>query len=520
MKLPPRLRRRSDPDTLAALNALIPADAVRADVLEILLGIRDARGFVDDEALEIVGDRLKMTDAELYELATFYPALNYGRREPQVEICDDLVCRLRRDARLDAALRSGRLDGHPCRAGSCRGRCDSAPITTDAREAIAPARIERDFDRFRESGGYDIIGRLRRRDAHPEHILEAIEASGAFGRAGVHFPVARKWRAALAQGGSPVVIINADEGELGAFKDRFILESDPHGVLEAALVAAMVVGAKRVILYLRDDYKHLHPTLRRVIAAVTGAGLGGDIRVDLRRSGSAYICGEETALIASLEGRRAQPHDRPPFPTTSGLFGAPTLVHNVETLYRLRSIWGAERDPSVAATDVLDPNALMFSVIGHVREPGLKVVSSPRNLFQLVERAGGMTKGQEFGGIVIGGSAGTIVAAEDCMRPLAELTSNGLRLGTGSAIVFSRGDAIHDIAAAMAAFLARESCGQCAPCRVGTAKMARMLSQGPLDFENGKSLAFVMREASICNLGRNAGAFLEGVVDQLCGARP
>lgn len=520
--MPSRLRRSSYPDTQGALNALIPPSAERSDVLEILLGIRDARGFVDDEALEAVAARLKMTNAELYELATFYPALNYENRETEshIEICDDLVCRLRRDVRLDEAMRSGRLDGRPCRAGSCHGRCDSAPISTPTREPVAPAAIERDFESFCRSGGYQILGRLREGEGLCGRILDAIESSGAFGRAGAHFPVARKWRAVIAQGRSPIVIINADEGELGAFKDRFILESDPHGVLEAALVAAMVVDAARVIVYLRDDYKHLHPALESAIAALTASGIPGDIRIDLRRSGSAYICGEETALIASLEGRRAQPHDRPPFPTTSGLFGAPTLVHNVESLYRLRSQWGAKPDPRVAATAVLDPNALMFSVSGHVRRPGLKIIPSLQTLFELVERAGGMAERKEFGGIVVGGSAGTIVPAEDCMRPLSELTNNGLRLGTGSAIVFSRDDAIREIAARMAAFLARESCGQCTPCRVGTAKMARMLSRESLDFEEGRSLAFVMREASICNLGRNAGAFLERVVDQLRGGRP
>jgi NADH:ubiquinone oxidoreductase subunit F (NADH-binding) len=519
MKLPPRSERPPQPDPRVVSNALIAPNVKRADVLEILLDIRDAHGFVDDDALELVAARLNMTNAELYELATFYPALNYSRRgtQPHIEICDDLVCRLRRDARLDAALRSGRLDGRPCRAGSCHGRCDSAPVTTRTRDAVTPAKIERDFESFRESGGYEIVDRLRAGTIATESVLESVECSGAYGRAGAHFPVARKWRAVIAQARSPVVIVNADEGELGAFKDRFILESDPHGVLEAALVAAIVVGAAHVVLYLRDDYKHLHPVLKSVVATLTALGIGGGICLEVRRSGGAYICGEETALIASLEGRRALPHDRPPFPTSSGLFGAPTLVHNVETLYRLRSIWGAERDPNVAATEALDPNALMFSVSGHVREPGLKVVSSLRNLFQLVARAGGMTEGREFGGIVIGGSAGAIVSAEDCMRPLAELTSNGLRLGTGSAIVFSRGDSIRDIAATMAAFLARESCGQCTPCRVGTTKMARMLAEGLLHFEEGKSFALAMREASICNLGRNAGVFLERVIDQLRG---
>jgi NADH:ubiquinone oxidoreductase subunit F (NADH-binding) len=518
-KLPPRSERPSQPDALVVSNALIAPNAERGNLLELLLDIRDARGFVDDDALEFVATRLNMTNAELYELATFYPALNYRRRgtEPHIEICDDLVCRLRRDARLDAALGSGLLDGRPCRAGGCHGRCDRAPVITRTRDAVAPAKIERDFESFRKSGGYEIVERLRARAIAAECILDSVESSGAYGRAGAHFPVARKWRAAIAQARSPVVIVNADEGELGAFKDRFILESDPHGVLEAALVAAIVVGAAHVVVYLRDDYKHLHPALKNAVAALTESGIPGGIRIDVRRSGGAYICGEETALIASLEGRRALPHDRPPFPTSSGLFGAPTLVHNVETVYRLRSIWGAERDPSVAATEALDPNALMFSVSGHVREPGLKVVSSLRNLFQLVACARGMTEGREFGGIVIGGSAGTIVSAEDCMRPLAELTSNGLRLGTGSAIVFSREDAIRDIAAALAAFLARESCGQCAPCRVGTAKMARMLAEGQAHFEDGKSLALAMREASICNLGRNAGVFLERVIDQLRG---
>ncbi|MFS8038868.1 NADH-ubiquinone oxidoreductase-F iron-sulfur binding region domain-containing protein [Xanthobacter sp. AM11] len=469
----------------AAIAAALTRGAQRGRLLEILLEVRDAKGGVgiSPAGLAAVAEHLRLFPSEAYEVATAFPAVNYAAATPYAtEGCGDLVC--------------GLLQGAPG-AGVCRNRCDGA----------RPAPVARTFADYRAAGGY---GQLRRVMADPgaaARMLAQLSAHQAVGRAGVGFPVGEKWRQVMAAGGTPVVIVNGDEGDLAIFKDRFILETDPHGVLEAALVAARVTGADLVFLYVRDDYAPIHAIVRRALEEVAAAGLAEGIGLELRRSGGAFICGEETALIASLEGRAARPTERPPFPTTRGYLGRPTLLHNVETFYRLTAAWGGT--PGSPASVLLDPQVRLFSVSGRVCAPGPKPVRGLSRLADLVEIAGGMQNGHALGGLVIGGSSGTLVGAADCRRPLADLLAEGLRLGTGGAIVFGADDEPRAIAARMAAYLARESCGQCGPCRIGTAHAARILAApGPLDLPLLDDLATVMGEGSLCALGRNAGRFL------------
>ena len=476
-------------------TALLSHGIARDGLLEILLDIRDHQGSVSQAGLQYLAERLRLTPAEVYEVATAFPAVNYGAEVPyrnDANNCCDLVCALLRGpAHIDNGMRPG----------VCGGRCDVPDSEPTPRS----------FEAFRAADGYTVVNRLQRTPTEKDQILQNIAARNEVGRAGVGFPVHRKWQSLIASGGESVVIVNADEGELATFKDRFILQSDPHGVLESALVAASVTGAKQLFFYLRDDYVNIHAILRGAIDDIVSAGLTEGLDVHLRRSGGAYICGEETALIASLEGRPARPRERPPYPTERGLQGRPTLVHNVETLYRLRGAWGAVHQNAVPVSALLDPEILLYSVSGRVRKPGPKLIRALPSLEALVRAAGGMREGEELGGVVVGGSAGTIVPASRCGVPLAELLASGLRLGTGSAVVFSKTDDIRWIAEKMAVFLARESCGQCAPCRIGTAKMARALAGGPLDLSLLDELASVMSQASICGLGRSAGKFLARV---------
>jgi formate dehydrogenase len=481
---------------IAAIEtALLSHGTARDGLLETFLDIRDRQGSVSQAGLQYMAERLRLTSAEVYEVATAFPAVNYGATVPyrnDTNNCGDLVC----------ALLRGPVDiDRGMRPGVCGGRCD----VPDSEPA------PRSFEAFLAAGGYTVVDRLQRTPTEKNQILQNIAGRNAVGRAGVGFPVHRKWQSLIASGGETVVIVNADEGELATFKDRFILQSDPHGVLESALVAASVTGAKQLFFYLRDDYADLHAIVRRAIDDTVAAGLTAGLDVHLRRSGGAYICGEETALIASLEGRPARPRERPPYPTERGLQGRPTLVHNVETLYRLRGAWGAVHEDAVPVSALLDPDMLLYSVSGRVRKPGPKLIRALPSLDALVRAAGGMREEEELGGVVIGGSAGTIVPASRCGVPLAELLASGLSLGTGSAVVFGKTDDIRWIAEKMAGFLARESCGQCAPCRIGTAKMARALAGGPLDRRLLDDLASVMSEASICGLGRSAGKFLARV---------
>ncbi|MFG1235662.1 NADH-ubiquinone oxidoreductase-F iron-sulfur binding region domain-containing protein [Xanthobacter autotrophicus DSM 597] len=489
-----------DAAELAALETSLARGATRERLLEILLEVRDAKGGrgISEKGLRHLADRLRLFPAEAYEVATAFPAVNYGASEPYAtEACGDLAC----------ALRHGTTSGR----GVCRNHCDGP------RQAPEP----RSFAAYRAAGGYGVLDALRDDPDAPARILELIATHHAVGRAGVGFPVAEKWRQVMAAAGTPVIIVNVDEGELAIFKDRFILESDPHGVLEAALVAGRVTGADAIFLYVRDDYAPIHAILRQAMSDVVAAGLTEGIAIELRRSGGAFICGEETALIASLEGRPARPSERPPFPTERGYLGRPTVLHNAETYFRLRAAWGAAPDPAVPVSGLLDPQAAVFSVSGRVRAPGPKLAHGLARLEDLVELAGGMAAGARLGGMVVAGSSGTLVAAADCRRPLADLLAEGLRLGTRGIIVFGADDDKRAIAARMAAYLARESCGQCGPCRVGTAKAAHVLAAPePLDMSILGDLSTVMGEASLCALGRNAGRFLGGLSSSLAPSNP
>ena len=472
----------------AAITESLARGASRERLLEILLEVRDVKGGlgISEQGLLRVAERLRLFPSEAYEVATAFPAVNYMASVPYaLHACGDLVC----------SLLHGGGSGH----GVCRNRCDGA------RSAPNP----RSFSAYRFAGGYQILDRLSRDLQEVPRLMESIATYRAIGRAGVGFPVVEKWRQVMRRGAVPVVIVNGDEGELAVFKDRFILENDPHGVIEAALVAARVTGADKIFFYIRDDYKPIHVILRKAIADVVSAGLASGIAIELRRSGGAYICGEETALIASLEGRPPRPAERPPFPTTRGYFGRPTLVHNVETFFRLRSVWGSAPEPDLPVSDLLAAEVTLFSVSGRVRNPGPKPVRGLSRLIDLVDIAGGLTEGVELGGMVVGGSSGTLLPAADCRRPLDELLSGRLRLGTGGIVVFGTGDDMRGVASKMAGYLARESCGQCGPCRVGTAKAAQALNApGRLDVPLINDLSVVMSEASICALGRNAGRFL------------
>ncbi|KAF0226752.1 MAG: hypothetical protein FD175_2955 [Beijerinckiaceae bacterium] len=498
-------------------DVLAHHDATSDRALEILLQLRDRLGGITDDVLVRVADGLKLSRAELYELATFYPSVRYHPTAvaTRAAACEDLVCALVRSPHSAGEREATRDESYLCGGSACRGRCDSAQdvVGTGSNVVHADKADWRTLESYRSAGGYGYVERLRRGDVDAADVLAAIERSGSASS------VVRKWRAVRDQHGEPVVIANASEGELGTFKDRHILERDPHGVIDAALVAVAVVGARRLIIYLRDDYDHLYRELQQVINEMRVAGLGADVEFDLRRSGGAYICGEETALIASLEGQRGRPREQPPFPTTHGLFGRPTLVQNIETLYRLRAAWGMRVEASLPVTRLLDPAVRIFSVSGRVCCPGVQLMASLPNIAALIAACGGMTEGEELGGVVLGGAAGSILTAEQCRLPLDDLLRAGIRIGSGSSvIVFAQRDDVRWIAAKMAAFLARESCGQCTPCRVGTSKMAGMLAGGPLDPVLMRSLAEVMREASICGLGRSAGQFLAGAAERLQGS--
>ena len=491
------------------------------DTLELLLVLRDRLGRIDYRVLNWVADKAKLPRVKLYELASFYPALREqgpSVRE-HIDACGDLVCALSQphsgNSRRNAASQF-RSDF----SQACRGQCDrlgSRNATTDAKEAPVGTSA-RNLDDYRKAGGYQYLTSLHNGDTDAGDVIDSLEKVAEIGRSGGNFPVHRKWHSILEKDDTPVVIVNASEGELGTFKDRHILENDPHGVIDGALVAARTIQAQEIIIYLRDEYSHLMKILTESIKEVQESKLIGKIGVRIRRAGGAYICGEETALISSLEGERAYPKERPPFPTESGLRNRPTLVHNVETFYRIRRAWGMRVEPSEDVTRLLDPACHALSVCGRGSVPGVRIIPRASTVVSLIGSAGGLPDGSELGGVILGGAAGTILTPDQCRMSFDDLSSSGIRLGSGSVIVFAATDDIRWIAAKMASFLARESCGKCAPCRIGTIKTAELLGgDQELSHDDMSALSTALREASICGLGRSAGQFAAEVATLLEG---
>ncbi|MDP6110115.1 MAG: NADH-ubiquinone oxidoreductase-F iron-sulfur binding region domain-containing protein, partial [Rhodospirillales bacterium] len=335
-----------------------------------------------------------------------------------------------------------------------------------------------------------------------ENVLGEIETSDLRGLGGAGFPVSRKWRFLLANSRPKIIAVNADEGEPGTFKDRHCLETNPHKVLEGALIAAWVIEAEAIYIYLRDEYPHIRAILEEEIAKIEQAGLSEGVKIHLRRGAGAYVCGEETALLESLEGNRGLPRNRPPFPANEGLFGLPTLINNVESLYFVAEIVtrGAEWYSQAGRPH-------FYSVSGHVREPGVKLAPAGISVNELIEKhAGGMTDGHTFTGYLPGGASGGILPASKggLAMDFGTLEEYGCFVGSSAVVILSDKDDIRDVVKNLTAFFEEESCGQCTPCRAGCEKLSLMLESGDWDDDLIRELSDAMREASICGLGQAA----------------
>ena len=333
-------------------------------------------------------------------------------------------------------------------------------------------------------------------------MLQTLERADLRGLGGAGFPVARKWRFLLDAPKPRLLAVNADEGEPGTFKDRFCLETDPHRVLEGALIAAWVIEADEIYIYLRDEYPGLHETLAVEIARLDSEGLATKTRFHLRRGAGSYVCGEESAMLESIEGKRGLPRNRPPYPAQRGLFGRPTLINNVETLYWLREI--LERG---AEWYLSEGRPHLYSVSGRVRAPGVKRVPLGVTARQLIEdHAGGMAAGHALKAYLPGGASGGILPAHLADLPLDfdKLDSYGCFIGSSALVVISESDSIRSVVLNLLRFFAHESCGQCTPCRLGTEKMVQLLDRPRWDEGLLEELSAAMRDASICGLGQAA----------------
>jgi formate dehydrogenase len=512
----------------AALGDLPP----RRDLLiEHLHAIQDREGCLREGHLVALAEWLRLAPVEVFEVASFYAHFDIlpdGAPAPApvtIRVCDGLPCAMAGAEALLDALRHAPPPHARVVAAPCMGACDRAPVVAaeqgalqNAVERATPEVVLRACARGvpmpppappRPLPAFAALHAVRDGRVTREAMLTAVEASGLRGLGGAGFPAARKWRSVLAHAGPRHLVVNADEGEPGTFKDRFCLERDPHRFLEGMLLAAHAVGAEACWIYLRDEYPGLRRDLAREIAAMEAASITAGMPIHLRRGAGAYICGEETALLESLEGKRGYPRHKPPFPGERGLFGRPTLIHNVETLWWLPEILGsADGAARFAATGRRGRSGKrLFSVSGRVRQPG--VVEAPAGVTarELIEEfCGGMAEGYRFVAYLPGGASGGILPAERADLPLdfGTLEPHGCFVGSGAVVVLSDRDDLAEAARNLVRFFRDESCGQCTPCRVGTAKAAHLLDAPRWDRALLEELTAAMADGSICGLGQAA----------------
>jgi formate dehydrogenase len=500
-------------------------------LIEHLHLIQDRFGCLSAAHLTALASEMGLAQTEVYEVASFYAHFDIvreGEAKPApltVRVCDSVTCELMGSRELMGKLRGALGDGVRVVRAPCIGRCDTAPAAEVGHHAIDGATVERvakavrahevkpalpdaiGLDAYRRAGGYKLLESCRSGQRTLDQVLEAVDGAGLRGLGGAGFPTGRKWRFVRAEPLPRMLAVNADEGEPGTFKDRWYMERDPHRFLEGVLLAAWAIEAKATYIYVRDEYPAARAVLAREIEALKRAGLDAGVELHLRRGAGAYICGEESAMLESIEGKRGLPRHRPPYPAQVGLFGRPTLIHNVETLWWLRDIvekggaWfagqGRRGHKGVRA----------FSVSGRVANPGVKIAPAGITARELIdEHCGGMAPGHGFKGYLPGGASGGILPASMADLPLdfGTLEAHGCFIGSAAVVVLSDRDRIRDVALNLMRFFEDESCGQCTPCRVGTEKAVKLMEKPHWDVGLLAELSQAMRDASICGLGQAA----------------
>jgi formate dehydrogenase len=520
--------RQIEPHALEQIAALLGERPRRRDLLiEHLHLIQDTYHQISAAHLAALADVMKLSFAEVFETATFYAHFDVVKENDPpippltIRVCDSLTCALLGAEKLLHAVRSGAGPHVRVVRAPCVGRCDTAPVAEvghcfvdhatqeSVLEAadkghthpVIPSYIG--YDDYVAKGGYKLLERVRSGALSTEALLQALDGASLRGLGGAGFPTARKWRSVLGEPGPRLMAINGDEGEPGTFKDRFYLEADPHRFLEGMLIGAHVVEAPEVYIYLRDEYPAAREILLREIAKLPQ---GGPV-IHLRRGAGAYICGEESSMLESLEGKRGLPRHKPPFPFQVGLFGLATLINNVETVYWVRDIVekGAAWWTSQGRND--RHGLRSYSVSGRVKSPGVKLAPAGVTIRELIEEfCGGMAEGHIFRAYLPGGASGGILPAsmDDIPLDFGTLEKYGCFIGSAAVVVLSDKDDIKGAALNLMRFFEDESCGQCTPCRVGTQKAVALMERPEWDQGLLDELAQCMRDASICGLGQAA----------------
>jgi formate dehydrogenase len=499
-------------------------------LIEFLHLVQDDYGHLSAAHLRALAEEMRISQAEVYEVATFYAhfdVVKEGETPPPaltIRVCDSLSCELAGAQQLKAAFEDG-LDASQVRVlrAPCMGRCDTAPVLElghhhidhatpeKVHAAIAAGHTHADipdyegFDAYSAAGGYAALKDLRV-NGHWEDVQAQIKASGLRGLGGAGFPSGTKWGFVRGNVGPRYLAVNGDEGEPGTFKDRYYLERTPHLFLEGMLIAAWTVEADRAYIYMRDEYPAVLHILAKEIAALEDAGIVEPGYIELRRGAGAYICGEESAMIESIEGKRGIPRHRPPFVAAVGIFGAPTLVHNVETL-----LWVArvcrEGPECLNSTEHNGRTGLRsYSVSGRVANPGVFLLPAGSTITDIIAAAGGMADGHAFKAYQPGGpSSGLLPAAiHDVPLDFDTLQPLGTFIGSAAVVVLSDQDSAKAAALNMLRFFEDESCGQCTPCRVGCEKAVKLMQADTWDQDLLTELSTAMVDASICGLGQAA----------------
>ena len=523
--------RQYEDTALAEVRALLGDRPRRRDLLiEFLHLIQDAYGHQSASHLRALAEEMKLSMAEVWEVATFYAHFDPRREDDPVppaltiRVCDSLSCELAGSEALISALEDG-VDPSQVRVlrAPCMGRCDTAPtlelghnhIDNATPELVHAAIAAGDthhkmpdyegFEAYRAGGGYAELARLRA-CGDWEQVQDQVLASGLRGLGGAGFPSGKKWGFVRANPGPRYLAVNGDEGEPGTFKDRYYLERTPHLFLEGMLIAAWAVEAETCFIYMRDEYPAVLEILATEIAALETAGIVAPGYIDLRRGAGAYICGEESAMIESIEGKRGLPRHRPPFVAQVGVLGRPTLVHNVETLKWVARIVREGPEILSSVTHNGRTGLRSYSVSGRVAAPGMYLLPAGSTIVDIIDAAGGMAEGHAFKAYQPGGPSSGVLPASlnDVPLDFDTLQPHGTFIGSAAVVVLSDQDRVRDAALNMLRFFEAESCGQCTPCRVGCEKAVKLMQAETWDQGLLEDLSQAMVDASICGLGQAA----------------
>ena len=525
--------RQSDDQSIDDLKNLIPNDYFRQRdmLIESLHLIQDRYKCLKPKHLTALSELTNLPLTEIYETASFYAHFDIYKEDDltppdtTIRVCDGITCEMNGCKSLEKDLKDNLDSNVRVVRAPCMGRCHQAPVVEVGKKHFVNANLslvqkaleEQDtkpvipnyisYDDYVKEGGYKILKDCIEDKKDPMKLIEEMEQSGLRGLGGAGFPTGRKWRFVRAEDKPRLMAINGDEGEPGTFKDHHYLTRDPHRFLEGMLIAAWVVEATDVYIYMRDEYPDVIKFLKKEIKILEDNNLNIKTRIHFRRGAGAYICGEESSMLESLEGKRGLPRHKPPFPSQVGLFGRPTLIHNVETVFWVREI--LEKGAVWFSSHGLNGRKGLrtYSVSGRVKNPGVKLAPAGITIKQLIdEYCGGIQEGHTFKAYLPGGASGGILPAKLDNVPLDfdTLQEHGCFIGSAAVVVLSDKDNMKDIAKNLMFFFHDESCGQCTPCRNGTEKALKLMNENSWDVDLLKELSSAMMDASICGLGQAA----------------